>query len=176
MADIDMTSAPKAQIDAMKEKSGAMMEMWQGSAARMMRANERVMHGFITAAKLEIELGKDLMARRMEVFKTVTESGKAEHVLQSQYQRSVQEMEHIMETMRAVSTEMRDGFSEAAKLLFENAPAEAKQFLYKTEEAMTQQADLAADKAKEGFEQTKEVVAAALPKTSRKTVITDSEV
>jgi hypothetical protein len=176
MAEMDMTTAPKAQIDAMKEKSGAMMEMWQGSAARMMRANERVMHGFMTAAKMEIELGKELMARRMEAFKTVAESGKPEQMLQTQYQRSVQEMEHIMETMRAVSSEMREGFSEAAKLLFENAPAEAKQFLAKADEAITQQADLAADKAKEGFEQAKEAVATAMPKATRKTVITDSEV
>jgi hypothetical protein len=91
---------------------------WQQAGSRMLRAQERLLHGVASAAKLEMRFGQELMESRLALLKW------AETDSQTNAARTAQEVEKLMVMMHGVTKELRTGFADAAKLLAE-LPAEA---------------------------------------------------
>jgi len=110
MADLHPSDTAQAGAEAIKQESATVMHLWKDNAGRMLRANERVMHGMMSAIKLEIEFGQQLVEHRINTFK---EAG------QTMVDRYLQEMERLTTTMREVSEEMRKSFGEATKIIFD---------------------------------------------------------
>lgn len=124
MADVNVEDAVASGADAVNHESTTMMHLWQHNATRMMRANERLMSGIMSAAKLQIELGQEVLQQRLDrmaaTHATTKEDGK------SLIEQQTHEMERLMAAMREISEEMRISFAEAAKLLFEDVEADAR--------------------------------------------------
>jgi hypothetical protein len=122
MADTSVEDAVQAGTEAVKHESGTMMRVWQHNATRMLRANERLMHGIMSAAKLQIELGQEVLQHRLDRM----QAGAPESAGHSMIEQQTKEMERLMAAMREISEEMRISFAEAAKLLFEDIEEDAK--------------------------------------------------
>jgi len=86
---------------------------WQLGAMRMLRAQERMMQGMMTAAKLEVRYSQELMASRMGMldWESAKRGESSEHV--------TREFEKLSEMMREVMEELKGSFAEASKLLRE---------------------------------------------------------
>ncbi|HQT46221.1 MAG: hypothetical protein B7X08_06785 [Acidocella sp. 20-63-7] len=94
-----------------------MMTSWQQAGLRALRAQERVLHGMLNAARLEIQFGQDLMINRMTQLQMG--AGKA----QPSAPLGTQEVERLLTMVREVSEELSNSFSEATRLLAEGTPA-----------------------------------------------------
>jgi len=119
MADLNTNDAVHAGADALKHENATVMHLWQDNAGRMLRANERVMHGMMSAIKLEIELGQHLVEHRLNTFRQASQADKPAAAGQTMLDRYLQEMERMTATMREVSEEMRKSFGEATKIIFD---------------------------------------------------------
>jgi len=117
MADVN-PSATAAAADATRHTNATMIHLWQDNAARLVKANERVMHGMMSALKLEIELGQQLVEHRINTFKEATQSGKPTTAGQTFIDASLQEMDRLTVTIREVSAEMRRSLGDATKIIF----------------------------------------------------------
>ena len=93
---------------------------WQWTGFRMLRAQERMLHGMMSATRLEMQFGQDLM-NRMARFNTRSENGA------TRSDGAFQEFDRVITLMREVSEELRTGFSEATLLLTEEAAPESVQ-------------------------------------------------
>lgn len=114
------------------------MRNWQAAGMRMLRAQERMLHGMMRAAKLEMQFGQELMSNRMTLLQPTSSA-------QAATERAVQSIERMMEMMRAVTEELRSGFAEATKLMTEGASAEIQEAAGKATEVMEQSARRAED-------------------------------
>ena len=95
---------------------------WQGSTQRIMRANERLMQGFMSAAKMEMQFGQEMLQQRfaaMQEFWAEPAAGKLPKA------PDTAEIERLMTMMRAVSEEMHQSFNAAGRLLLEAATEQA---------------------------------------------------
>jgi hypothetical protein len=118
--------AANAGVDKMVSEAGTVAKLWQQNALRVWQANERLLHGMLTAFKLEVELGQEMMRHRLAAIEDVSADAKPEHAGQNILDRQMREMEHVMSMAQKISEELRQSFSDAAKLLFENAGKEAE--------------------------------------------------
>jgi hypothetical protein len=119
MADLHPSDTAQAGAEAIKHESATVMHLWKDNAGRMLRANERVMHGMMSAIKLEIEFGQQLVEHRINTFKEASQADKPAAAGQTMVDRYLQEMERLTTTMREVSEEMRKSFGEATKIIFD---------------------------------------------------------
>jgi hypothetical protein len=120
MADLYTSDTVNAGADAIKHENATIMRLWQDNAGRMIRANERVMHGMMSAVKLEIELGQHLVEHRINAFRQASQADKPAAAGQTVVDSFMQEMERLTATMREVSEEMRRSFGEATKIIFDH--------------------------------------------------------
>jgi hypothetical protein len=109
-----------------KSEGSTMMRLWQQNANRMLRANERMMHGMLTALKLEFQLGQDLLEHRINTFKAASQADKPSEAGQTVMDRHLHEMERLVASMREISEEMRNSFGDATKLMFHDLGQQAK--------------------------------------------------
>jgi gas vesicle protein len=108
--------------DAAQERSRATLAMmpetfvrnWQMTGLRVLRAQERMLHGMMSAARLEMQFGQDLLMNRMARFTPRSENG-------ARTDGAFQEFDRMIAMMREVTEELRSGFSEATQLLTETA-------------------------------------------------------
>jgi len=127
MADLNTDDAVRSGADALKHENATVMHLWQDNAGRMLRANERVMHGMMSALKLEIELGQHLMDHRIGTFRQATQADKPAAAGQTVVDRYLQEMDRLAATMREVSEEMRKSFGDATKIIFDRQDENLKE-------------------------------------------------
>jgi len=109
-----------------KSEGSTMMRLWQQNANRMLRANERMMHGMLTALKLEFQLGQDLLEHRINTFKAASQTEKPSEAGHTMMDRHLHEMERLIASMRDISEEMRNSFGDATKLMFQDVGQQAK--------------------------------------------------
>jgi len=156
MADVNISDHVKSGADTVKHETQTAIGIWQHNAARMMRANERIIHGFMAAAKLQIDVGQEVLRHRMDRLQT-TKPDTAPHTI---IEAQTQDFQRIIGTMREVSEELRVTFSDAAKLLFEGSDDDLKT----AQHAMEDFADRSADFVKKG----QDVAASVTSKTAHK--------
>jgi hypothetical protein len=126
MSDTQFESAAKTGLDTMKSEGTTMLRVWQENANRVLRANERMMHGMMSALKLEFQLGQELLEHRMNTMRAATQAGQPAEAGQTVFDRHVQEMERLVATMREVSEEMRASFGDATKMMFHDMDQQTK--------------------------------------------------
>jgi hypothetical protein len=87
---------------------------WQMTGLRVLRAQERMLYGMMSAARLEMQFGQDLIMNRMAHFNArKDEEGRSEGAFQ--------ELDRLITMIREVTEELRSGFNEATQLLTETA-------------------------------------------------------
>jgi hypothetical protein len=84
---------------------------WQQTGMRILRAQERMLQGVTSAAKLEMRFGQELMESRLALLKWTEQDP------QSRSDHAIQEVEKILSLVRGVTEELRVSFTEATKLL-----------------------------------------------------------
>ncbi len=94
----------------------AFLRNWQEAGARVLRAQERMLHGMMSAARLELQFGQDFLSHRLETLQAGSASGRTE--------QAMKEIDRVTTLLREVNEELRTGFSEATKLLTEGTPME----------------------------------------------------
>jgi len=108
-----------AGIAALKFDPSATMEFWQKATARFTRANEQLFRGLTAAARLQVELGQELIQSQMSALTHMTPGEKPEEMLKSQLAHQTQEAEHLFKAIRKISDEIRHSFTEATHTLME---------------------------------------------------------
>jgi hypothetical protein len=87
---------------------------WQMTGLRVLRAQERMLHGMMSAARLEMQFGQDLIMNRMVRFNARSDDkGRADGAFQ--------ELDRLITMIREVTEELRSGFNDATQLLTETA-------------------------------------------------------
>jgi hypothetical protein len=141
--------------DAAAERTRAALTMmpetfvrnWQMTGGRMLRAQERMLHGMMSVTRLEMQFGQDLIMNRMARFNTRNDNGtRADGVFE--------EFDRMITMMREVSEELRAGFSEATQLLTEEAAPERVQAGARLAKKMTETAEDTASTAATANEST----------------------
>jgi hypothetical protein len=94
----------------------AFLRNWQEAGARVLRAQERMLHGMMNAARLELQFGQDFLSHRLDTLQAGSASGRTE--------QAMKEIDRVTTLLRDVNEELRSGFSEATKLLTEGTPME----------------------------------------------------
>jgi hypothetical protein len=108
--------------DAAQERTRAALTLmpetfvrnWQMTGLRVLRAQERMLHGMMSAARLEMQFGQDLIMNRMVRFNARGEEG-------GRGDGAFQELDRLITMIREVTEELRSGFNEATQLLTETA-------------------------------------------------------
>ncbi len=126
MSATQFEDAAKTGAETMKSEGNTMLRIWQENANRMLRANERMMHGMMSALKLEFQLGQELLEHRMNTMRAASQTDKPIEAGQTIFDRHVQEMERLVATMREVSEEMRSSFGDATKMMFHDIDQQTK--------------------------------------------------
>jgi ElaB/YqjD/DUF883 family membrane-anchored ribosome-binding protein len=87
---------------------------WQITGLRVLRAQERMLHGMMSAARLEMQFGQDVIMNRMARF-----NGRSED--RTRGESGFQELDRLITMIREVTEELRSGFNEATQLLTDTA-------------------------------------------------------
>lgn len=115
-------------IAALKFDPTSTMQFWQKATARFTRANEQLFKGLTAAARMQVELGQELMQSQMSVLQHFTPGEKPEAMLKTQMAHQSEEAEHLFKAIRQISDEIRHSFTEATHTLMESdgeTPAES---------------------------------------------------
>src|ERR1700734_295476 len=96
------TSMETSRHDATQERTRAAMAImpetfvrnWQMTGLRVLRAQERMLHGMMSAARLEMQFGQDLIMNRMARLNTRNENGPRDGAFQ--------ELDRMITLMREV--------------------------------------------------------------------------
>lgn len=157
MADVNLQDEMQSGAHAAQQNSGLVLRVWQNNAARMLRANERLMNGIMSTAKLQMELGQEVLQHRLDRMNTVAQTP-APEAGHSMIEQQTREIERLMTVMREMAEEMRTSFADAAKLLFEDVEDDAAA-LRNSAEATTRQAqDIVTAAAKKTLRRTEAVI------------------
>jgi hypothetical protein len=95
------------------------MQAWQTTAARMSRAGEQIMRGFMSAAQLQTELATEILHHQLATLQYAASGEKPEAVWKAQIEHSVEEMAHLLIAMQKMSTEIQSGLLTATRTLLE---------------------------------------------------------
>ncbi|HEY1856634.1 hypothetical protein [Acidocella sp.] len=114
---------------------------WQLTGLRVLRAQERMLHSMMSAARLEMQFGQDVLANRMSRFNSRSENG-------ARADGAFQEFDRMITMMREVTEELRGGFTEATQLLTEAA----EESLRDTKKAVQTVADKSAEAAHDSLQ------------------------
>jgi hypothetical protein len=136
------TERTRAAITMMPE---TFVRNWQMTGLRMLRAQERMLHGMMSAARLEMQFGQDLIMNRMARFNTRSENA-------PRGDGAFQELDRMITMMREVTEELRTGFSEATQLLTEDADESVQDSVKKASAATQSLADRTTDAAYESVQ------------------------
>ena len=116
---------------------------WQMTGLRVLRAQERMLHGMMSAARLEMQFGQDLITSRMARLNARGEN-------EGHNDGAFQEFDRMITMMREVTEELRSGFNEATQLLTETAD----EVIQKTGAAAQATTDKVAESAHESLQST----------------------
>lgn len=110
-----------------------MMRFWQHGALRLMRANERMLHGYLAMATREAALMQRLMHYNVDRFQhncarfqQFSSQGKAAKPA-ANGESGLHELEQIFSELRELSEELWQTFADTSKLLIEDTLTEARE-------------------------------------------------
>jgi len=109
------------------------MRNWQQTGMRILRAQERMLQGVTTAAKLEMRYSQEVMESRLSLLKW------SETDMQDRTSYAKNEVDKLVTLMRDVTEELRTGFTEATRLLAD-ATEEAVEHVKETAHAGAEEA------------------------------------
>ena len=118
---------------------------WQMTGLRVLRAQERMLHGMMSAARLEIQFGQDLLKNRMARFTPRSEN-------RARTDGGFQEFDRMISMMRKVTEELRSGFSEATQLLTDTADEALRETTKKAGQTAQALADRGAEAVHESLQ------------------------
>ena len=127
---------------------------WQMTGLRVLRAQERMLHGMMSAARLEMQFGQDLLMNRMARFGSRTENG-------GRADGAFQEFDRMITMMREVTEELRSGFNEATQLLTEAAEESIRDTTKKAQTATEKATEAAHETLQSSGKFTKKIVESA---------------
>lgn len=119
----DSSTSSKTEFSGVTFEPELMTRFWQHTAMRMMRANERILHGLMSAASREMELAQELMRynlAKMNKLSNGTEHGKIAA------EENYQELDKILSGLREVTQDVWNTFGDASRLLLEGSLTEAQ--------------------------------------------------
>jgi hypothetical protein len=96
------------------------MQLWQTSTARLSRAGETVIRGIMSAAQMQMDLGQELLQHQISALQLAAGGEKPEALWRAQIEHSVEDTQHLLETLQKISGEIRLSFAEAARVLLES--------------------------------------------------------
>ncbi len=102
-----------------------MMRFWQHGALRLMRANERMLHGFLAMATREMALMQRLMHYNFDRFQRLSSRGEAAKPANGE--AGQQELEQVFSALRELSEELWATLNDASKLLIADTLTEARE-------------------------------------------------
>jgi hypothetical protein len=104
-----------------------MLQIWQQSTTSMLRANERLLRGFMDVTKRQNELAQELMLQRMSALQPIRNdegnAAGASNFAKAQIDHNAQGIERLTAGLREVANEIAQCFKEATRLLIEDATA-----------------------------------------------------
>ncbi len=118
-----MAEAMQTQTLGLTFEPEQVTRFWQQSTTRLIRANERLLHGFMSAATRELELSLELT--RYNLSKLQTFANGANPSEPKAAEADSKEFEHIVAGLREVSEEILKTFGDASSLLLEGSLTEA---------------------------------------------------
>ena len=104
------------------------LRLWQKSTSRFSRANELLVRGFTAAARIQVELGQELIQSKVSAITKINPGDKPEAILKTQIVHQSEEAQHLFEAIRKISDEIAQSFTEATRTLLETealVPAES---------------------------------------------------
>ena len=113
----------------------AFMHNFQHTGLQVLRAQERMMHGMVNAAKLEMKFAQELMTNRLALMKWDAASQ------QPSPQYATGEFERAIGMIREVAAELHNGFSEATQLLAEGKEPPLREAVRDAAQTSTQTGD-----------------------------------
>jgi len=108
-----------ASFAAPKFDPAAVSAFWQSSAARLMRSSEIFMHGMAEVARLEAEIGQQLLQRVMGNLKAPATDAKPEERAQEQLNQAMQACESLITRLRNMANKSWHVCNDATMALFE---------------------------------------------------------
>jgi ElaB/YqjD/DUF883 family membrane-anchored ribosome-binding protein len=121
---------------------------------RVLRAQERMLHGMMSAARLEMQFGQDLIMNRMARFGSRPENG-------ARADGAFQELDRMITMMREVTEELRSGFNEATQLLTDTAEEALRDTTKKAQAATEKAVEAAHESLQSSGKFTKKIVESA---------------
>lgn len=118
---VSESSTIAKDLTLVKFDAAAVTAFWQSSAARLMRSSEVFMRGMGHVARLETELGQQLLQRGMAGLKTPAFGGELQARAREQSSHVTQEFESLIVSLRKIADESRNTCSDATLALFEAA-------------------------------------------------------
>ncbi len=106
------------------------LKNWQQTGLRILRAQERMLQGVASVARLEMQFGRELMENRLAMLKWGGANG------EQRTTGPAQEIEKLTFLMREVTEELRSGFAEASQMLREGASQQLQETIGQASEAM----------------------------------------
>ena len=120
-------SAPHFTLTPPNFDAGAVAAFWQSSAARLLRSSEVFMRGMAEVARLEAELGQQLLQRGMAGLKIPPQGEALEERARAQLGHASHEFESLIASLRKIGDESRSAYRDATLALFDTgSPAGPK--------------------------------------------------
>ena len=101
--------------------AAAVTALWRSHATRWMRSSQVLMRGMAEVARLEGELGRNLLQVAMAGIKTPSFGGKPGERAREQLSVAAQEFAGLIASLRKISDESRNVCNEATLALFDGA-------------------------------------------------------
>jgi hypothetical protein len=106
-------------LTSAKFDGAAITAFWQSGATRWMRSSEILMRGMAEVARLEGELGRNLLQVAMAGMKTPSFAGKPEERARDQLGTATHEFAGFVTSLRKITEESRKSCKDATLALFE---------------------------------------------------------
>jgi hypothetical protein len=87
------------------------------------------MRGLTAAAQMQVELGQKLMHRQFSSVKNLSTGENPASILKGQIAKSSEETDNLVISLRKISDEIRLGFTQATRILFEEKATDAHESL-----------------------------------------------
>jgi hypothetical protein len=151
MAQSDGIAASSA-INPVQYEAAGLIKVWRQNTTCMLRANERLLRGFMDVAKRQSELGQELLHHRLSALQSVPDmegpAGVA-NFAKAQVDHSLQGIERMRILMGEITNEVTRSVNEATRLLMEDAaslPPESAEVTTQPAALLTQKAERGADR------------------------------
>jgi tRNA(Met) C34 N-acetyltransferase TmcA len=111
-----------SNADGRKSGPQAVLEFWRQSGERLMRSGEEFARGMISISQSEVELGQELLKRRLASFRPGV-APNLQSYGQNQIRQNIEELECMIRGVRKVSDEFRQVLGKTVELLIKDEQA-----------------------------------------------------